>query len=459
MDKGREPYLLVVDDDPGQRSLVETFLRSQGHRVETAASGADALKRAEAAPPALVISDVRMPGMTGLELLRAVKRAHPGLPVLLVTAYAGVRDAIGAIRDGAADYLEKPIDLDELAALVRRLLNTGGPRPAGDAVPPLPPDVVAGSGAMREALRVTALAAPSDARLLITGETGTGKEVVAGLVHQWSPRAGGPFVKVNCAAIPETLLESELFGHEKGAFTGAAARRVGRFEEAGGGTLFLDEIGEMSPALQAKLLRATQDGTFCRVGSNTELRVDVRILSATHRDLEREVAEGRFREDLYYRLNVMEIPLPPLRERPEDILPLALHFTSAYGAGKARFSPDAVRCLETYAWPGNVRELRNAMERAVLLARGGVLLTEHLPPRVRAASGPAAGETAEPGDGPEGIPPAGRLDAIERDAILKCLREHEFNRSETARALGISRRTLTYRLREYRDLGLPVDPE
>ena len=456
MDKGREPYLLVVDDDPGQRSLVETFLRSQGHRVETAASGADALKRAESAPPALVISDVRMPGMTGLELLRAVKRAHPGLPVLLVTAYAGVRDAIGAIRDGAADYLEKPIDLDELAALVRRLLNTGGPRPAGDAVPPLPPDVVAGSGAMREALRVTALAAPSDARLLITGETGTGKEVVAGLVHQWSPRAGGPFVKVNCAAIPENLLESELFGHEKGAFTGAAARRVGRFEEAAGGTLFLDEIGEMSPALQAKLLRATQDGTFCRVGSNTELRVDVRILSATHRDLEREVAEGRFREDLYYRLNVMEIPVPPLRARPEDILPLALHFATVHGGGKARLSPDAVRCLEAYAWPGNVRELRNAMERAALLARGGVLLAEHLPPRVREAGGaePEAAAEADPGAGP-----AGQLAAIERDAILKCLREHEFNRSETARALGISRRTLTYRLREYRDLGLPVDPE
>ncbi|HNY87848.1 MAG TPA: sigma-54 dependent transcriptional regulator [Candidatus Hydrogenedentes bacterium] len=457
MDSRPAPHVLVVDDDPGQRGLVASFLQSQGFRARCAASGAEALAAAAEDPPALVVSDVRMPGMTGLELLQALKQALPALPVVLVTAYAEVRGAVGAMRHGAVDYLEKPIDLDELAALVRRALGSGAAAPAPAAeTPPLPEGVVVESAAMREVLRVTALAAPSGARLLITGETGTGKEVVAGLVHRWSARAAGPLVRVNCAAIPENLLESELFGHEKGAFTGAAARRAGRFEEAAGGTLFLDEIGEMSPALQAKLLRATQDGTFCRVGSNTELRVDVRILSATHRDLEREVAEGRFREDLYYRLNVMEIPVPPLRARPEDILPLALHFATVHGGGKARLSPGAVRCLESHAWPGNVRELRNAMERAALLARGGVLLAEHLPPRVREAGGaePEAAAEADPGAGP-----AGQLAAIERDAILKCLREHEFNRSETARALGISRRTLTYRLREYRDLGLPVDPE
>jgi transcriptional regulator with PAS, ATPase and Fis domain len=269
------------------------------------------------------------------------------------------------------------------------------------------------------------------------------------VIHTWSPRASGPLVKVNCAAIPETLLESELFGHEKGAFTGAAALRIGRFEMAEGGTIFLDEISEMSPALQAKLLRITQDGRFQRVGSNLEVRANARILAASNRNLDEEVKAGRFREDLFYRLNVVELNIPPLRERREDILPLANRFMAEFTHGRARFSSAVTECLERYAWPGNVRELRNAMERAALLSRGELILPDHLPTRVRDAVHQAP--PAEPGD-------AQRLEEIEHQAIVTALHKHEFNRTETARALGISRRTLIYKLQRLRELGLPVDP-
>jgi len=451
LDKSDERYILVVDDDAGQRSLLESFLRSQGFAVATAASGQEALDILAARPPAMLISDVRMPGMSGFGLLECASQRRPGLPVLLVTAYADIRGAVGAMRGGAVDYLEKPIDLDELHAIVRRALGINNPLAAVSSIEyAIPAGIVAHSAAMRETLREAALAAPSDTRLLITGESGTGKEVVADLIHRWSARAAAPFVKVNCAAIPENLLESELFGHEKGAFTGAIARRIGRFEEADKGTLLLDEIGEMPPVLQAKLLRITQDGTFNRVGSNAEQKTHVRVLAATNRDLEREVAEGRFREDLYYRLNVMEIHVPPLRDRKADIVPLAHRFAAELGKGKCRFSPGAMSCMELYEWPGNVRELRNAVERAVLLARGEVILPEYLPKRVQQSLPDA--DSSKPVAGQQ-------MNDIERAAILKALRENGFNRTETARALGISRRTLAYRLREYRAMGYPVDGE
>jgi len=448
-----EKPILVVDDDAGQRSLLDSFLHGQGFQVTTAVSGAEALAAITSKTPAMLISDVRMPGMSGLGLLERVGEQCPGLPVLLVTAYADIRDAVGAMRSGAVDYLEKPIDLDELLATVRRSLGMtehGAATFAADYA--VPEDVVVRSRAMQTVLREAALAAPSDTRLLITGESGVGKEVVADLIHRWSTRASAPFVKVNCAAIPENLLESELFGHEKGSFTGAFTRRIGRFEEADKGTLLLDEIGEMSPSLQAKLLRITQDGTFSRIGSNMEQKTNVRILAATNRDLEREVEDGRFREDLFYRLNVMEIHVPPLRERDADIVSLAQRFAAQLGKGKCRFSPGAMSCMELYEWPGNVRELRNAVERAVLLARGEVILAEHLPKRVQQAHA----ENEEPG----GESLSGRqMDDIERAAILKALRENGFNRTDAARALGISRRTLTYRLRAYRQQGYPVDSE
>jgi transcriptional regulator with PAS, ATPase and Fis domain len=313
---------------------------------------------------------------------------------------------------------------------------------------PLPGHVVAQSPTLQALFRDAALVACSDSRVLITGESGVGKEVLVDLIHAWSPRATGPLIKVNCAAIPETLLESELFGHEKGAFTGAVAQRAGRFEAAGGGTIFLDEIGEMSPPLQAKLLRVTQDGRFQRVGSNAEILTNARILASTNRNLEAEVKAGRFREDLFYRLNVVELNIPPLRERREDILPLASLFIAQFTQGRARFSLAVVDYLMQYPWPGNVRELRNAMERASLLCRGEMVLPEHLPARLRAtAPVPTVADPTE----------AGRLEEVERQTILQALRQNAFNRTETAKALGISRRTLIYKLQRLRELGHKVD--
>jgi DNA-binding NtrC family response regulator len=445
------PCILIVDDDPGQRSLLNSFLRSQGFETTLADSGERALEMLRAGKFAMMISDVRMPGLTGLETLRRV-RDEPrmaGLPVLLVTAFTDIRDAVAAMRDGAVNYLPKPIDLDELLNSVRQALGISKPAALRyNEEKQLPDYVIARSPLMQAVFRDASLIAPSETRVLITGESGVGKEVVADVLHAWSPRAAGPLVKVNCAAIPETLLEAELFGHEKGAFTGAHARRIGRFEEATDGTIFLDEVAEMSPALQAKLLRVAQNGRFQRVGSNREIQTNARILAASNRNLEDEVKQGRFREDLFYRLNVVELNIPPLRERREDILPLAGRFIEELTKGRARFSETVSLCLERYPWPGNVRELRNAMERAVLLSRSELILPEHLPTRVRAAAEqPVAAEAADPA----------RLEEIERQAILQALQQHDFNRTETAKALGISRRALLYKLQRFRELGFKVE--
>lgn len=443
------PAILIVDDDAGQRSLLHSFLAAQGFQTFTADSGAAALALLETQPVQMVISDVRMPGMSGLETLRRARVKYPRLPVLLVTAYADVRDAVHAMRDGAVDYLEKPIDLDEFLATVRRVTGMEAAAvPTQDMGAALPPSVVVRSSLMRQVFRDAALVAGSDSRILITGESGVGKEIVADVIHGWSQRASGALVKVNCAAIPEDLLESELFGHEKGAFTGAVVERLGRFEEANDGTILLDEIAELSPRLQAKLLRITQDGRFQRVGSNKDLHTHARILAATNRNLEIEVERGAFREDLFYRLNVIEIFIPPLRERREDIFPLATEFLSRFSERKFRFSNTVVACLEGYDWPGNVRELQNAMERASLLCHGDVILPEHLPARVRSVEGaPKAAPAPQQ---------AQRLEEMERQTILQALKEHENNRTETARALGISRRSLIYKLRLYRESGFDV---
>ena len=369
------PRILIVDDDPGQRSLLDSFLRTQGFDTVLASSGEQALERLRAEQFNMMISDVRMPGMSGLETLRHAREQHSMLPVLLVTAYADIREAVGAMRDGALNYLAKPIDLDELLATVRQVTGLTQAAPVKfSADRQLPGHVVARSPLMQAVFHDASLIAPSESRVLITGESGTGKEVLADVLHAWSGRAGGPLVKVNCAAIPETLLESELFGHEKGAFTGAVALRIGRFELANGGTIFLDEIADMSHPLQAKLLRVTQDGLFTRVGSNRELQTNARILAATNKNLDEEVKTGRFREDLFYRLNVVELNIPALRERAEDILPLANAFMAEFTQGRARFSSSVADCLTRYPWPGNVRELRNAMERAALLSLGELIL-------------------------------------------------------------------------------------
>ncbi len=445
------PRILIVDDDPGQRSLLDSFLRSQNFETVLAPSGERALEILRSETFSLMISDVRMPGMTGLETLRRARQEHATLPVLLVTAYADIREAVGAMRDGALNYLAKPIDLDELLATVGQVTGLTRIAPLKfSADRQLPSRVIAKSPLMQAVFEDASRFAPSESRVLITGESGVGKEVVADVIHAWSARAAGPLVKVNCAAIPETLLESELFGHERGSFTGAVAQRIGRFEQAHEGTIFLDEVADMSPPLQAKLLRVTQDGRFTRVGSNKELQTNARILAATNHNLEEGVKTGRFREDLFYRLNVVELNIPPLRERPEDILPLAGAFIDEFTQGKARFSSSISECLTRYAWPGNVRELRNAMERAALLSLGELILPEHLPVRVRAAA-QTSGAPA-PGD-------AERLGEIERQAIVQALRKHDFNRTETAKALGISRRALIYKLQRFRELGCEVDPK
>ena len=442
--------ILIVDDDAGQRSLLDSFLRGQGFDTVVVASGEKGLEALREHPFDMMISDVRMPGISGLETLKRAREEHATLPVLMVTAFADIRDAVGAMRDGAVNYLSKPIDLDELLASVRQATGlTRRETVAFNENKVLPPHVIARSPVMQAVFRDTSLIAPSESRVLLTGESGVGKEVLADVIHAWSPRSEGPLVKVNCAAIPETLLESELFGHEKGAFTGATAQRIGRFEQAKQGTIFLDEIGEMSPLLQAKLLRVTQDGKFQRVGSNAEIQTNARLLAATNRDLEEEVREGRFREDLFYRLNVVELNIPPLRERREDILPLAHHFLEQLTQGRARLSSAATMILEQYYWPGNVRELRNALERASLLSRGELILSEHLPGRV--THPPQEVETAEATSDPE------RLEELERQAILQTLQKHQFNRSETARALGISRRALLYKLQKLREQGFAVD--
>ena len=442
--------ILIVDDDPGQRSLLTSFLRSQGFETDAADSGERALEKLRSSRFDLMISDVRMPGLSGLETLRRARKEHDALPILLVTAFTDVRDAVAAMRDGALNYLAKPIDLDELLTLVQQAVGVSESVTLKYSENKQLPDyVVARSPLTQAVFREASLVAVSDTRVLITGESGSGKEILADVVHAWSTRSKGPIVKVNCAAIPETLLESELFGHEKGAFTGAHAQRIGRFEEATNGTIFLDEIGEMSPQLQAKLLRVTQNGTFQRVGSNREIRTNARLLTATNRNLEELVKSGKFREDLFYRLNVVELHLPPLRERREDILPLASHFIAEFAKGKGRVSEAVATCLERYAWPGNVRELRNAMERAVLLSRSELILPEHLPSKVREAA-------AQPA--PIASPEARQLEEIEREAILEGLRKHGYNRTETARALGISRRALIYKIQRFRNMGIAIDP-
>jgi len=442
--------ILIVDDDASQRSLLESFLTSQGFEVVPVASGEEALEVLRHEEISLMISDVRMPGISGLETLRRARKEHAVLPVLLVTAYADIREAVGAMRDGAVNYLTKPIDLDELLASVRQATGLAKDTPLKFSEDKqLPGHVVARSPLMQALFRDASLIASSESRILLTGESGVGKEVLADVIHAWSHRSSGQLVKVNCAAIPENLLESELFGHEKGAFTGAVAQRIGRFEQANAGTIFLDEIGEMSPKLQAKLLQVTQDGRFQRVGSNTEIQTNARILAATNRNLEEDVKTGRFREDLFYRLNVVELNIPPLRERREDILPLASLFITEFTHGRARFASSVANCLERYPWPGNVRELRNAMERAALLSQSELILPDNLPARVRALA--EQSPTVEPAD-------AERLEEIERQAILQTLQKHSFNRTETANALGISRRALIYKIQRLKELGYEINP-
>jgi DNA-binding NtrC family response regulator len=438
------PVVLIVDDERSQRELVARCVREWGFQAVLAANGQEALAVLAATPVAMVISDVRMPGLDGIALVGLLRERFPQLPVLLITAYPDIRQAVSVVKDGALDYLAKPIDLGELRDL---LLATLGPRPpVTESLPPLRPGTIARSVAMQQLLQEVHLVSQSDATVLITGESGVGKEVIADLMHAWGPRSDRPIIKLNCAAIPVSMVESELFGHERGAFTGALAAREGRWKAAHGATLMLDEVGELPLPVQAKLLRALQDGSYSPVGSDQTRYADVRVIAATNSDLEKEIAERRFREDLYYRLNVVELYVPPLRERPDDIVPMARLFAAEFNAEPARLSPATQRRLLAYSWPGNVRELRNVLARSCLMARGGVILPEHLPPRVR----------HESAEGPPGAPPADRagselqtLAAGERQRILAALAHCNGNRTRAALLLGIGRRTLVYRLKSY----------
>lgn len=439
--------ILVVDDQSGVRELLKAVLEGDGHDVESASDGLEGIERLRDGYHDLVIMDIRMPGMDGVEALERMKEASPDSGVVMMTAYASVETAVRAMKLGAFDYITKPIDIDEVRSVISRFAEK--PAPDDEALDEVvtPGDIVGASDAIREVVRIAHQVADSDANILILGETGSGKEVIAREIHRASERSRGPLVAVNCSAIPEGLLESELFGHEKGAFTGAVRQKRGRFELADGGTIFLDEIGDMSPALQAKLLRFIQDHAVQRVGGTADIHVDVRVLAATNKDLEAEVARGGFREDLYFRLNVVTIVVPPLRERKDDVPLLTEHFllTHAPAAGKPKkMSPTAMRLVMRYDWPGNVRELENAVHRAIVLSRGETIFPEHLPARVQAEGAAANGDDAN----------AGRtMREIERDAIVKMLRETDGNRTQAAQILGISRRTLQNKIKEF---GLDV---
>ncbi|SFL24601.1 two-component system, NtrC family, response regulator HydG [Desulfomicrobium norvegicum] len=437
--------ILVVDDEVRYRELYARVLRDAGLEVLEAENAADALDLLSHEPLDMIVSDVRMPGESGLDLLRRVRTEKPELPFLLVTAYADVREAVDALKLGAVDYLAKPVDLDELLAAVRDTLGV-----SADADPEIPAGslegIVAASPAMRSVLRDAYRVAPSDATILLTGESGSGKEVVAQFIHRHSARRDKPMVPVNCAAIAPALLASELFGHERGAFTGAVNKRNGYFREAHEGTLFLDEIGDMPLELQPSLLRATETGRITPVGSDKETLIDCRLIAATNHDLETDVAEGRFRQDLYYRLNVITIDIPPLRQRPEDIPPLARAFLNKDKTEARRLSRAAMQVLVSHPWPGNVRELANAMAHVRLLSQTDVILPEHLPPAVRKAAGKAApaSRNAEPQEAPA---QPRTLEQHEIEAVTTALKQTKGNRTHAAQLLGITRRGLIYKLK------------
>ena len=436
------PYVLIVDDEEPFRRMMQAAVQRHGHRARGLSSGEQALAMMERAPAMLVFLDLRLGQgvMDGLETLRALRSGHPDLPVVMITGYGDVRLAVEAIRAGALDFLEKPVDLAE----VRRIIDAVQPgvgRPE-QGEPSQFGGIVAAPGAFRDTLELLSLAADSTAPLLVTGESGTGKELVAAYAHEHSRYAAGPLVKVNCAAIPGELLESEMFGVEKGAFTGALRATRGRFREAHGGTLMLDEIGEMDLGLQAKLLRVLQDKQVQPVGGGRSHQVDVRVVATTNRDLRQAIDGGQFREDLFFRLAVFELQLPPLRERPGDILPLARLFVRELAEGPTpRLSASTEALLHGHAWPGNIRELRNALERAVILARGGTIQPAHLPPGMTPRS--VATPPPEPSTAPSTIRD------MERQLIVDTLTANDGNRSQTAKALGLSRRTLYYKLDRY----------
>ncbi|MBL5826796.1 sigma 54-interacting transcriptional regulator [Serratia fonticola] len=441
-------HILLVEDDLSHCTILQALISGWGYRVSVAHNGRQALEQVRAQPFDLILSDVRMAEMDGIAALKAIKSYNPAIPILIMTAYSNVESAVEAIKAGAYDYLTKPLDFDTLQlTLARALEHTSLKSENQDLKQRLRFDqqnFIGRSEPMRKLLEMIAMIAPSDATVLISGESGTGKELIARAVHANSLRKERPLVSINCAALSESLLESELFGHEKGAFTGADKRREGRFMEADQGTLFLDEIGEVSPLMQAKLLRAIQEREIQRVGSNQTLSVDVRLIAATNRDLLADVEAGRFRQDLYYRLNVVTVDSPPLRARREDIPLLAMHFLAKFAERNRKpvkgFTPLAMDMLLKYPWPGNVRELENSVERGVILLSGDFISEKELPLSISQCvdvqPDRQCGQAIQP------------LEQVEKQAILAALEQTAGNKTEAAKQLGITRKTLLAKLQK-----------
>jgi two-component system NtrC family response regulator/two-component system response regulator HydG len=450
--------ILIADDEEAARRSLAQILSEDGYQVSLASNGEEALNLVATESPDVLLTDLRMPVMDGHELLNRVRQGYPDVSVVIMTAHGTIASAVQAVRDGAEEYLTKPIDVEDLELLIERILKrsrllaeTKLLRERVDEKYRFE-NIVGRSPEMMEVYRLIEQVAPSQASILITGESGTGKELIAQAIHQRSTRRDAPFVKVSCAALPETLLESELFGHERGAFTGALARRAGRFEIAAGGTIFLDEVGDIAPAMQVKLLRFLQERQFERLGGNQTLTVDVRVIAATHRELQAMIREGKFRDDLYYRLNVIEIPLPPLRSRGQDIPLLVDYFIRRFGTSNDkqvdRVADDALAALMAYHWPGNVRELEHAIERAVILSRDRVIDLS-LFPTLPKTEAPARHDSSP-------LVPGASLEEIERDAILRTLEAVGGSTSRAAAILKISARTIQYKLKQYRADGVAV---
>src|SRR5882672_897194 len=453
--------LLIADDDPGLRESLERTLTREGYRVVLASDGRAALERVQAGGVDLIVTDLKMPGLTGLELLRAAKAIMPDVDVILLTAFGTVEEAVKAMKDGAYDFLTKPFRREQLLKLVDKALERRDLIEQNRALKQQLEDIrakgkmIGASPSFRRMLTLVEQTADSSATILIQGESGTGKELAARAIHERSARRAGPFVAVNCAALPDTLLESELFGYEKGAFTGAAGRKEGRFELAHGGTLFLDEVADLSLVTQPKILRVLQEGEFERLGGTRTLRVDVRIVAATNQDLAQMVRDRRFREDLYYRLNVITITVPPLRDRREDIRVLAEHFLRLYAAKNNRrldgFTDEALRRLEGYSWPGNVRELENVIERGVVLARASLIDLADLPEEI-------AGATPLP-EGVLSVRIGTPLAEVEQRLLEATLRATKNNKTLTAKLLGIDPRTVSRKLERWDEEAESTAPE
>jgi two-component system response regulator AtoC len=437
--------ILVVDDEEIQRELLRGFLEKQGYDVTAAADGHEALNIFSRLPFQLVLLDHRMPGMSGDQVLMKIKEINPLVRSIMITAFGSVDTAVTVMKLGADDFLEKPVDLSSLLEKIQRIEQTVmiDEEAANVSVTmdeeEFPIKVVGDSHAMKEVFSLVRRIAPTDWTVLIRGETGTGKELIARIVHLLSPRNEKPFFEVNCAAIPENLFESEVFGHEKGAFTGAVSSRKGRFELAQNGSLFLDEVGELPLNLQAKLLRALQEKKISRVGSEKDIPIDVRVLAATNRDLRKMVENGEFREDLFYRLNVLDIEIPPLRHRKEDVPALTEFFLERYNSRADRFDSDAMTTLIKYSFPGNVRELEHMIQRTLTLSRGTVIRAGDLPAEVRFHQAiEQEGSLAK------------RLEAVEREMMISALEKHDWIQTRAADTLGISERMLRYKLKKYR---------